>query len=177
MKGLSMASGAAALVIKEAKINEDGPLYVKISGRKPGFIAWFLSLIGIDSTTTLEVYDNRIEFTEGSLSGRFITMIPLNTLCNVSTGYLKPFSYLILALICIPLAIVTLGISLILTIVFGMAYFLQKSVLISIIPNSGRGAAISFKRSIIEGVNLDEKEAYRIIAIVNNLSLKQRSGV
>ena len=173
--GISRLSGAAALVIKEARINENGPLYVKIKGRKSGLIAWILSLLGIDATTTLEVYGDRMEFTEGSLYGRLIQMIPLSAVCNVITGYLKPFTYLIIALICIPLAIPTFGISLILTAVFGILYFLRKSVLISIIPNSGHGPAICFKRSVIENVNIEEGDAYRIIAIINALSLKQQA--
>ena len=45
MHRLAMLAGKSALVIKEAKVNEDGPLYVKIKGRKSGLIAWFLALI------------------------------------------------------------------------------------------------------------------------------------
>ena len=65
MHNLAMLAGKAALVIKEAEVNEDGPLYVKIKGRKSGLIAWILTLLGIDITTTFEVYDNgRFAFRE-----------------------------------------------------------------------------------------------------------------
>ena len=171
----------AVLVVKEAKINEKGPVYVKIKGRKSGFIAWLLNLIRVDATTTLEIYENRVEFTEGSLYGRLITLIPLSALCTVSTGYVKPFTYLILAAICLILTVasVPLGMAaaavlpLILAIIFGVLYFLKKTISISITPNSGQGASIRFKRSVIEGVNIDEKEAYKIIAIINALFLRQ----
>ena len=100
-----MLAGKSALVIKEAKVNEDGPLYVKIKGRKSGLIAWFLALIGIDTTTTFEVYENRVEFTEGSLSGRIKEMIPLSSISNLGTGYMKPVIWMVLAIMTLYVAI------------------------------------------------------------------------
>ena len=98
MHSFAMLAGKAALVIREAEVNENGPLYVKIKGRKSGLIALLLTLIGVDTTTTFEVYENRIEFTEGSLSGRIKEMIPLSSVSNLGTGYMKPVIWMVLAL-------------------------------------------------------------------------------
>jgi hypothetical protein len=170
-----MLAGKSALVIKEAKVNEDGPLYVKIKGRKSGLIAWFLALIGIDTTTTFEVYENRVEFTEGSLSGRIKEMIPLSSISNLGTGYMKPVIWMVLAIISLLLIIPTLGISILFMLLFGFLYFFRKSMLLYAIPNSGSGVFIIFKRSLIENENITEEDAYRIIALVTRLVEKSRT--
>lgn len=175
MHQLAMLAGKAALVIKEAEVNETGPLYVKIKGRKSGVIAWLLTLIRIDNTTTFEVYEDRIEFSEGSLSGRIKEMIPLTAVCNLGTGYLKPTIWMVLAVIMLLLAIPTFGISLLFMLLFGFLYFFRKSMLLYAIPNSGRGAIIIFKRSLIENVNITEEDAYKIISLITNLVEKNKT--
>ncbi len=176
MHKFALLAGKAALAIKEVEINEDGPLYVKIKGRKSGIFAWFLTILGIDNTTTLEVYENRIEFTEGSLSGRVKEMIPLSSICNLGTGYLKPTLLLMLAGFFLLMALPTFGVSLIFTVIFGIFYFLRKSMLLYAIPNSGNGPVILFKRSIIENVSLSEKDAYRIIDLISDLVDKSKKN-
>ena len=49
--------------------NENGN-YVHLIGREAGLFAWLLSVIGIDPTTEIEISDNMIVFTAGSLSGK-----------------------------------------------------------------------------------------------------------
>ena len=175
MHRLAMLAGKSALVIKEANVNENGPLYVKIKGRKSGLIAWFLALIGIDTTTTFEVYENRLEFTEGSLSGRIKEMIPLSSISNLGTGYMKPVIWMVLAIISLLLIIPTLGISILFMLLFGFLYFFRKSMLLYAISSSGSGVFIIFKRSLIENENITEEDAYRIIALVTRLVEKSRT--
>ena len=170
MHSFAVAASNSALVIKEATINEQGPLYVRIVGRKPGFIAWLLNLVKIDSTTVFEVYEDRIEFTEGSLSGRIKETIPLSRICNLGTGYTKPFIFLLLAFISIPLIVVIIGIFTLPLFLF--LYFYNKSMILYAIPNSAHGACIVFKRSLIEGVNITEEDADRIINILRGLTNK-----
>lgn len=173
MHGLAVAASKAALVIKEATINEEGPLYVRIVGRKPGLVAWFLNLVKIDATTVFEVYEDRIEFAEGSVSGRVKETIPLSRICNLGTGYTKPFIFLVLALLSIPLIFVIVGLFTLPLFLF--LYFYNKSMILYAIPNSGRGASIFFKRSLIEGVNITEEDANRVITILTNLTNKASS--
>ncbi len=182
MHSLAMLAGKAALVIREAEVNEDGPLYVKIKGRKSGLIAWVLTLLGIDITTTFEVYDNRIEFSEGSLSGRIKEMIPLTSVCNLGTGYMKPVLWLVWAVVFLGLMFTALGnnsaalMFLFLLLAAGAVflYFFRKSMLLYAIPSSGHGAMIIFKRSLIENVNITEEEAYKIIALITKLVEKNK---
>lgn len=175
MHSFAMLAGKAALVIREAEVNENGPLYVKIKGRKSGLIALLLTLIGVDTTTTFEVYENRIEFTEGSLSGRIKEMIPLSSVSNLGTGYMKPVIWVVLAIISLLLIVPTFGISILPMLFFGFLYFFRKSMLLYAIPNSGSGAVIIFKRSLIENVNISEEDAYKIIALITRLVEKSKT--
>ena len=66
MHFLANLLGNNALALKEKVINPDGPLFIRLVGRKSGLVDWFLNLIGINTTTTLEVYEDRIEYSYGS---------------------------------------------------------------------------------------------------------------
>ena len=70
-----------------------------VVGRKPGLLDWLLTIIGINTTVVFEVYDNRVEYSYGSLSGRMTETIPLSKISNLMCGYFKPFFLLVLAAI------------------------------------------------------------------------------
>ena len=169
MHSLAMLSGGASLVLREKVINPEGPCYVKLVGRKAGLVDWLLTRIGINTTTTLEVFEDRIEYSYGSLSGRVLEVIPLSKTSNLLCGYFKPVIFLILAFISLIAAFATFGLTLILTALFVFFYYFRKSVLISIIPNSGSSATVAFKRSLIENQNITEEEAQQIIQLISNL--------
>ena len=169
MLWLANMVGTQALALVQKEINTEGPCYVRLVGRKSGVVDWLLTVIGINTTTVLEVYGDRIEYSYGSLSGRVVEMIPLSKVSNLLCGRFKPAILLILAGICFAAAFVTFGITLIFTILFVIFYFLKKTVLISIIPNSGSASSVAFKRSLIEGKDISEEEAANIIKIVAQL--------
>jgi hypothetical protein len=117
----------------------------------------------------LEIYEDRIEYSYGSLSGRVLEVIPLSQVSNLVCGYFKPVVLLFLAVISLPLVFVTFGLSLILTALLVFFYFFKKSTLISIIPASSSAASVAFKRSLIENQNITEEEAAQIIKLVAGL--------
>lgn len=171
--------GAGALVAKEFAVKEEGPVYARVVGRRSGLLAFLLSLLGIDPTTTLEVRKNGIELTVSSLSGRVSTMIPLSAVCNVGAGYQKPIGMLVVAIF---LTVVALGsffsggpiafvgsFALLVAIILVIAYYLNKTLSIFVIPMSNLGDGFRIKRSVIEGVNVDEQTAYRMIEVIASL--------
>ena len=166
---MAKLSGKSALVLREAEINENGPRYVHLKGRKSGLLNWLFARLGADDTTTFDVYEDRIEFSDGSWSGSLTETIPLTRVSNLGTGFLKPFSYAVVAVICLIAALPTVGITLIPMAVALFLYYTRKSLVIYFIPDSGSITSMCFKRSIIEGVSLGEKDADRIIAIVDRL--------
>lgn len=166
---LARMSGRGALVLRKMEINEAGPNFVHIEGRSAGILSWLCTVVGVDTTTVFDVYEDRIEYSGGSLSGAFTETIPLTRISNLGTGFLKPFLYAILAFICLLLAIPTLGLSLMLTALFAFLYWTRKSLLLYFIPHSGSTTFMAFKRSLIEGVTLDAPTAERIVKIVSDL--------
>ena len=155
-----------ALVLKKwyAKrtANADGN-FVHLVGREAGILAWLLSLMGIDPTTEIEIKENLIIFTKGSLSGRQKRVIPINSICSAYYGYTKPWKE-------------ALVIGFLLSFVFFIGlvvgplyYFLNKELTVAVVEISSWFGEFSFKRSVIEGQNIDENNAYEVINIVREI--------
>ena len=178
MHNFAMFLGNAALALKEKEINENGPLYIRLAGRKSGLLDWLLTVIGINTTTVVEVYEDRIEYSYGSISGSMQETIPLSKVSNLICGRFKPVLMFLLAVIAFIAGIImafaakSFGlffVGIVFAVIFFIFYHLQKSTLISVIPNSASAIAVVFKRSIIENHNISEAEAKQIIRIINQL--------
>lgn len=183
-----MTVGNRALALKEFRIDYNGPKYVHIVARASGLISWLLTLMGIDITTVFDVYADRIEFQQGSLSGRIQTVLPMRSISIASTGYTKPILLFVIAFLffvigivaaipCLANGFASAGFILpwIIAFVCIIFYFLNKSLLISVVSNSSWPASICFKRSIIEGVKIEEEKAQEVINIINQLLMQQTS--
>lgn len=182
MHKLASAFGKAAMVVKKAIINEQAECQVMIVARQAGLGAWLMSLLGIDSTFTLSVYRDRIESEEGSLSGRVRTIIPLSALDTYTNGYTKPFINLIFGLSFIVLGLIfgikahstaILFILLVSGAVCIIAYLLKKCLIMDFTTIGANGIFFLFKRSVIEGVAVDEDFANTVCEIVKVNYLKQ----
>jgi hypothetical protein len=155
-----------ALVLKKwhasNSANESGD-FVHLVGREAGLFAWILSIIGIDPTTEIQIKDNLIIFHAGSLAGQEKRIIPIKSLTSAFYGYQKPWKE-------------ALAIGVLLTPVFFIGliagplyYFLNKKLTVGVVEASGWSGGFSFKRSVIEGKNIDEKSAYEVINIIRQL--------
>lgn len=164
MSSLAAAAAKSALVVKELEINEEGPRYVHIVARQAGGLAFVLSLLGIDSTTVFDVYEDRLEFIEGSLSGRLTTCMPLSSVSIATSGFVKPFILLVLGLALLPVCV---------GIFFIISYYLSKSLVVSVDSNGSSSITICLKRSVIEGVEINEETAFKIVDRIKELTLKQ----
>ena len=170
MSSFASAAARSALVVKEIKLNEAGPQYVHIVARKAGVIAFLLSVIGIDSTTTFDVYADKLDFSQGSLSGYIKSCMPLSSMTVATGGYVKPFIELILGILCVfPGAIFTFGISALIGLILIIHYFLSKTLLIQVVASSGWDATICLKRSVIEGIEINQATADKIVDLIKNL--------
>jgi len=179
----------SALVLKAWKVknqpvdNENN--YVVISGRKSGLISWFLSLVGIDPTTTIKVGLERIEFHASSLSGINNRMIPLRGVCSTYYGYHKPWKkaigiFVLLAWLLSAVSVMitmersnghfsfsALLISLVISLGIALIYyFLNRTLTLGFVENSGVISGIQFKRSIIECLDVDEDQARMACEII-----------
>ena len=91
--------GRSALVVKEFTVNQEGPHYVHIVARRGGIINWLLTLCGINTTTILDIYEDRVLFEHGSLSGKLKSCMPLSAMSVASGGFFKPVIYLFWAFV------------------------------------------------------------------------------
>ena len=173
-RGGGLAS--SALVAKAIHIDESQDCQVNIVARKSGLISFILALFGIDSTFTLQVYADRVESQEGSLSGRIKTTIPLVALDTFTGGYTRPFYLLVLAVIFVvsgfflgfakDLPGIAVFMLILLAGVCVLFYFLRKCLLLCFTTNGANGISLVLKRSVIEGINVDEAFADRIGELV-----------
>lgn len=155
-----------ALVLKKwhasKTANENGN-YVHLIGREAGLFAWILSLIGIDPTTEVEIRENLIVFTSGSLAGREKRVIPMKSVCSAYYGYKKPWKEALgIGILLTPVLLIGL-------IAGPLYYFLNKELTVGVVESSSWIGGFSFKRSVIEGKNIDEKNAYEVMDIIRGL--------
>jgi len=154
-----------ALVLKKwqsSSTPDQNGNFVHLVGRKAGFFSWFLSLLGVDPTTEVEIKDHLIMLSLSSLSGREKRVIPLKSVCSAFYGYTKPWKEALV--LTVLLAPVIIGL-----ILGPLYYFLNKRLTIGVVEMSGQTATFAFKRSVIEGRSIAEQEAYQVIEIVRLL--------
>jgi len=185
MHQLAMLLARKALVLQEFNVEEGNYHIVHIKARKGGLISWIFSIIGLDSTNEFNIYEDKIEYVEGSLSGKIKTIIPLSAISIAQAGFCKPFISIVLSIISLIISITCFcykydigttfpgWLFLVIAIIFIVNYILNKSLLVSVVSNSSFVASICFKRSIIEGVEINEKDAFAVVEIINKLLSKK----
>jgi len=155
-----------SLVIKKwyasDNANENGD-FVHLVGREAGLFSWLLSIFKIDPISEVEIKDNLIKFTSSSLAGQEKRIIPLKSVTSAYYGYEKPWKMaLVLTVLLTPIFFIGL-------VVGPLYYFLNKNLAVGVVEASGWIGSFSFKRSIIEGQNINEEEAYKVIEIIRSL--------
>ncbi len=142
------------------------------------------SLLGIDATTTLQVSDTRIEFERGSLSGFVRRLTPFGHISSSYYGSHKPWKTAlgILSLCLFIGSAIQSGWAFLLFLLIGVVggglyYFLNKELMIGFNEDSGASAVITFKRSVIEGQEIDEEQLKKIIIVIENLIKKQAGDI
>ena len=176
----------AAYVIKTWRATDQPDVhnnFVTITGRKEGIISWLLALFRIDPTVSITVSDTRIEFSQASLSGSVRRLIPLPGICSTLYGYHKPWRkaigvfFILTWLLTIFCNLVALpsrntGYFIALIVSFGVAilyYFLNRTLTLGFVENSGVISAIQFKRSIVENQDINEAQAGYVCQVVQAL--------
>jgi hypothetical protein len=120
-------------------------------------------LFKIDPTNEVEIKDNLLKFTSSSFAGQEKRIIPINSITSAYYGYEKPWKMaLLLGTVFMPVFFIGL-------IIGPLYYILNKNLTVGVVEASGWVGSFSFKRSIIEGQNINEEEAYEVIEIIRKL--------
>ena len=183
----------AALVLKKWHVSnlestQENP-FVDIVGRKSGILAWVLSLLGVDPTTTFTATNTGVTFHEGSLSGAALAFIPFQNVSSLSWGYFKPWklalivfiptfiiSYMFLILIGFYI-VIAISISVIVGISVSLLYyFLNRLLTVAVTEMAGHTYSIRFKRSIIENVDVNAEQAEQVYKVLRVLLLSANTN-
>jgi hypothetical protein len=190
----------SALVIKEWKASNQPDSkgnYIKIVGRQGGLLSWVLALLKVDPTTSIKVSQTRVEFAASSLSGTAHRMIPIGNVCSTFYGYHKPWKAAVVMFVllgyffaqilgfAVGASTESLGglvVGGFLGIVIAAAisltyYFLGRKLTLGFVEHSSAVSAIRFKRSVIENVDVNEKEARYICELTQFLIESAKSGL
>lgn len=173
-----------ALVIKSWKVQSRpgvGQPYAQVIARESGLISFVLSLLGIDATTTLIVSGQGFEFERGSLSGFLRRVSPYGHVSSVLYGRHKPWKKTV-GLIMLSLFLGSslmghgTGMTMLGTLVlFGgvglslLYYFLNRELTLAFAEDSGQQMGITFKRSVVEGQEIDEAALKQLVIIIEAL--------
>ena len=180
----------SALVLRDFQVNDhasEGAVII-IRGRVSGLVAWMLTIIGIDTETTLTVTTDRVSVQQASLSGRNVVQVPLATVASTQSAYYQPVWALLAAgyfvLVGVAGAVFftnsyesgskerfILG-GLIWGIIFVVVYVLGRKIGVSVETAGGQKIGIAFKPSVIEGVSVDLDSALRVAAVMNTFAMR-----
>ena len=178
-KGGKARISGPSLVLRKFDLDEsasDNPI-VDIEGRASGLIAWLLTVLGLDATTTLRITNREVSFRSSSLFGEIHQVAPLSSISSTHCGFFKPIGYLIIGIV-IALGGVVAGLSkhtggmaglplIVVGLVFIVAYFLSKKLAISLETTGGMVMGLTFKRSVVENVAVDIQKALLAIQLIN----------
>ena len=185
-QGGSSGSGTTQ-VLRTFKVDEnpgDG-VYVEIVGRPKGFMAWLLTAIGMDATTTLRVTRKELSIRTASLQGEKREVIPLLQISNTYCSYSKSIWLLaigvLLALIGLYAIVTSEGFvpkssifEFVAGAIFLAFYWFSKKLTLGVQSNSGHPLGITFVRNVIENVPVDIERASFAIQVINTLVTETR---
>jgi hypothetical protein len=184
-------SPGTVLVLKKFTINKTAKgqaVLIDIVGRQGGLISWLLTLIGINTTSSLKVTTTDISLRDKSLFGSQHSVIAISSISSVHCGYRKPISYFFISAAFLLNGIVSsflvekkveflwvlLG-HILFSGIFLVIYFLKKAIVIYIVPRAGEFMGLSFKRSVIENVAVDIQQAELAVGIINSLVIRSQN--
>lgn len=162
--------------------------YVLIQGRREGLFSWLLSLIKIEPSVEIRVTRNEVRFSEGSFQGRSEGITPMRGICSTLYGFEKPFFKALVLCFVLGSVFTVLGFGLgqgmggtgagvflalvgfvVALIIAAVAYFLGKVFTVGFVANSGEICWIRFKKSIIEGQEINEQQAEYVSQLMLHL--------
>lgn len=179
---MNMGITGPALVLRKFSVtmapSKQGAPVIEVEGRKPGVVAFLLTLMGIDTTTKLLVTTRDIQFRKGSLFGEITSMMPLTAVASAHAGFAKPVGHLIAAGVILMASIGAVGVGgyfaigmvlLVVAAVLVVAYFLSKKMAVFVESSGGATFGLIFKPSVIEGVTVDIEKVKVVVDVIREL--------
>lgn len=163
--------------------------YIHLTGRKGGLVSFVLARVGISPTVEVIVTDDNVLVESGSWSGFLRRVIPLRSVSSAVYGYHKPWWILLVAVVAALSMLVEAWnaygwsnkLSALIVAVIALAigagiYYLNRSLIVAVIEVGGAASWLRFKRSVIEGQDVDEASAREVIDILQWLLDRKVNG-
>jgi ribosomal protein L40E len=177
-------TNSTSLVLTKFYVNEDDSnrIFVSISGRGEGIIAWLLTVLKIYGETKFELNDDCISMNYLSMQGNVNHVIPLTCVSSSYCGYSQSIIALILGIFFsiigfFMLIINSIRIEGLFSLFFGIilliAFFFSKRLFITVETRGGLTPGIKFKRSIIGNVPVDFNKAKSVVEIIKNKTIQK----
>lgn len=168
-----LSFGMPSLVLRQFDINEaaaDSPS-IEIERRATGFVSWLLTVMKLSTLTILKLESDRLSVLSASLPGEIHTVIPPGAIQGTQCRYLKAISFFVATLLVLAVGLSTgeLGgflVSLLIAAIFGAVYFFSDKMYISVAAGETK-VAIAYKKSAIEGTQIDIERKLQAIRAIN----------
>ncbi|MDR2595128.1 MAG: hypothetical protein LBC87_10205 [Fibromonadaceae bacterium] len=174
------------LVLKQFELNKEADTFLKISGRNPSVLTFLFSLMGLEPVTNFEANKKEVKFETVSVRyGKKHINIPNNAITGIETGWRKPFSILVIAVVVflgsvlayfaeeslMPLTVIGIVIS----VICFISYFRNKTLFFGVTNGeSSKTVWLEVKRSVIENVSIDFDKFEEAATVLNEAVLNSR---
>ncbi len=164
------------LVLRKFSVARNDENVIEIAGRVQGLLSWLMTILKLDTETSLLVTKDRIHFKTSSLFGQVHQVAPLTSVSSSHCGFSKPIQFFIIGVIIAIAGLVTglmqqsgvlIVVGLIIGVCFFLAYSLLKKMTFIIETHGSSVMGLTFKRSIIENVDVDIDKVLNAIEILN----------
>lgn len=158
--------------------------YVEIVARKAGLVAWLCAQIGIDPTVQILVGSGWVDYKKTSLAGPAAKLIPLRNVSSVFSSYYRPWREALAIFVCFfiqgiwignrglgtPTTVLALVVVLVGTVSALLYYFLNRPFrLVFFEVGGGCRTSVSFKRSMIENIEVNYEKVQHVCWIIKQL--------
>ena len=185
-KRREIGSMGGVLVLRKFEVNDTVTPAVVIEGRPSGLMAWLLTILRLDTLTTLTVTEYQVLLRRASLSGESRYLVPSTKISSTRCGYSQPIWMLILGAVAVLVSLVAGAAAHQLSLVVGggivagllsVLYFFQRRIVLSIETVGGAWIGLSFKPSMIEHVPIDLTRALQAINRINRIVMARSMTV
>ena len=160
------------LALSQFRINPGAESQVVIEGRKTGLMEWLLVQLKLGNMYKIHVMRQYIAFVSESAKGEDLILTPIQKVASTACGFKRPIGWLIWAGIMFLFAFFTMGLSIILGLLFILIYYFKKSFYISIQTVGGHSFVLEFKRGLFENIPVNLPYVKQAIEHINRLVLE-----
>ena len=164
------------LVLRSFKVDPNDPNneFILIKGRPAGILSWIFTNSKMDEETSLKCTSKKIEIKGSSFWGDNYVLIANNEVASAYCAFQKPMLLLVFGIIIIVFGLITSSsvpsatvVLVLLGIILIVYYVLGKKITIVIETNGGSKYGLSFRRSVIENISIDNEKAMKVVELLN----------